>query len=55
MLAILVLVTILAFMGTMKNRRMGNKFGMAVAGVFSIALLGITILAALYEFGLISA
>lgn len=55
MLAILVLVTILAFWGTMKNRRMGNKFGMGVAGLFSIALLGITILAALHEFGVFSA
>ncbi|MFS8579991.1 MAG: DUF1682 domain-containing protein [Novibacillus thermophilus] len=55
MLAILALVTVLAFWGTLKNKRTNNKFGAVVGGVFSVALLAITVLAALFEFGIISA
>lgn len=55
MLAILAIVTILAIWGTLKNRRLGNKVGMVIGGLFSIALVGITVLAALFDFGIISA
>lgn len=55
MLAILAIVTVLAFWGTLKNKRANNKFGTLVGGVFSVGLLAITVLAALFDFGIIRA
>lgn len=53
MLAILVVVTIFAFWGTLKNRRTNNTFGAAVGGLFSVVLAAITVLAALITFGVV--
>lgn len=54
MLAILAIVTVLAIWGTLKNRRFGNKVGTVIGGLFSVALVAITVLAALFDFGIIS-
>lgn len=53
MLIFLILVTVFAFWGTLNNKRMNNKFGTVVSGLFSVILAGITALAALVTFGII--
>ncbi|WP_157360850.1 hypothetical protein [Numidum massiliense] len=53
MLTILFLVMILSFWGTIKNRRLGNKFGVVVGGLFSVTLAGVTVLASLITFGIV--
>lgn len=53
MLTILVLLTLLSLWGTAKNRRMGNKFGTVVGGLFSLGLISVVIIATLVTFGIL--
>ncbi|MEW9031955.1 MAG: hypothetical protein AB2404_04405 [Planifilum fimeticola] len=48
MVIILVLMSILAVIGTLHNKRTGNRFGFFVGGLFTLALIGVTGLA-LYD------
>jgi len=48
MVIILVLMSILAVIGTLHNKKTGNRFGFFVGGLFSLALIGVTGLA-LYD------
>lgn len=45
MTVILIFISILAVMGTLKNRRTGNKPGFLIGGLFTVATIGITLLA----------
>ncbi|PTX52208.1 hypothetical protein C8P63_13124 [Melghirimyces profundicolus] len=45
MTVILIFITVLAIMGTLKNKRSGNKPGYMIGGLFTLALIGVTLLA----------
>lgn len=48
MVIILVLMSILAVIGTLHNKKAGNRFGFFVGGLFTLTLVGVTCLA-LYD------
>lgn len=53
MLAVLALLTILAIWGTVKNKRANNFVGAVIGGAMSFALVAISLLAFLIDFGII--
>ncbi|MBA4495027.1 hypothetical protein ACFO25_02125 [Paenactinomyces guangxiensis] len=48
MVPILVLISIFAIQGTLYNKKTGNKPGLVIGGVFTLGLVGVTLLA-LYD------
>ena len=45
MVIILVLMSILAVIGALRNKKEGNRFGFVVGGLFALVLIGVTGLA----------
>lgn len=48
MATILVLISILAVQGTLYNKKINNKPGLIIGGIFTIGLIGVTLLS-LYD------
>ncbi len=48
MVPLLVLISILAVWGTLYNKKTGNKPGFVIGGVFTLGIVGVTLLA-LYD------
>jgi hypothetical protein len=48
MVPILVIITLLAIRGTMYNKKTGNKPGFIIGGLFTLGILGVTLLS-LYD------
>jgi len=49
MVPLLVLIAILAIRGTLYNKKTGNKPGFVIGGIFTLGIVGVTLLA-LYDF-----
>ncbi|MBA4542863.1 MULTISPECIES: hypothetical protein [Thermoactinomyces] len=49
MVPLLVLISIFAIRGTYYNKKTGNKPGFIIGGIFTLGLVGVTVLA-LYDF-----
>ncbi|QKG84245.1 hypothetical protein GXN76_07005 [Kroppenstedtia pulmonis] len=45
MTVILIFCSVLAVIGTLKNKKSGNKPGFLIGGLFTVALIGTTLLA----------
>lgn len=45
MTVILIFVSILSVMGTLYNKRTGNKPGFVIGGLFTLAIVGVTLIA----------
>lgn len=45
MTVILIFCSVLAVLGTLKNKKSGNKPGFLIGGLFTVALIGTTLLA----------
>ncbi|MFC7441018.1 hypothetical protein [Laceyella putida] len=48
MVPLLVIITILSIRGVIDNKKIGNKPGFIIGGIFTLALLGVTLLS-LYD------